>query len=133
MSTRPLFVLDTGALIGYVHGTEAVGQILVDAADAAQTVAVPVVCLLEAYGRLDNDEHELLRMLRRNPSVITVVPAIDLDTGDDCPAIGAMTRLTGRLGAAHAAYLGLVYAAAVVTSHAHEIHAALPKWKVIEV
>jgi hypothetical protein len=132
--SRPYWVLDTGALMAYAHGVEAVGEILVEVADAEGTVAVPLICLVEAYSLLHPDEHELLRMLRRNPAVLTVGPAVDLDTGDDCPSIGGMARHTGRLGAGHAAYVALVNAAGVVTSRPDQIRTVLGDgWELAEV
>jgi hypothetical protein len=127
-------VLDSGALMAYAHGVEAVGQILVDVADVNGTVAVPLVCLIEAYSLLHHDEHELLRLLRRNPTVQTVVPAVDVDDADDCPWIGGMARHAGRLGAGHAAYVALTSTAGVVTSRPDQIRAVLGAgWEIIEV
>lgn len=127
-------MLDSGALMAYAHGVEAVGQILVDVADVNGTVAVPLVCLIEAYSLLHHDEHELLRLLRRNPTVQTVVPAVDVDDADDCPWIGGMARHAGRLGAGHAAYVALTSTAGVVTSRPDQIRAVLGAgWEIIEV
>ncbi|HEX5543307.1 MAG TPA: hypothetical protein VFX60_17425 [Micromonospora sp.] len=42
MSSGPYCVLDSGALIAYVHGVKAVGQIVVDVADADDTVVIPI-------------------------------------------------------------------------------------------
>ncbi|MEV1288734.1 hypothetical protein [Micromonospora sp. NPDC049679] len=132
--SAPYWVLDSGALMAYAHGVEAVGEILVEVADAEATVAVPLVCLVEAYSLLDHDEHDLLRMLRRNPAVRTVVPALDLDRADDCPLIGSMARHTGRLGAGHAAYVALTNTAGVVTSRPDQIRAVLGDgWEIVEV
>jgi hypothetical protein len=132
--SRPYWVLDTGALMAYAHGVEAVGEILVQVADTEGTVAVPLLCLIEAYSLLHHDEHELLRMLRRNPAVLTVEPVIDLDNGDECPSIGGMSRHTGRLGAGHAAYVALVNAAGVVTSRPDQIRTVLGDgWELVEV
>jgi hypothetical protein len=132
--SAPYWVLDSGALMAYVHGVEAVGQVLVDVADADGTVAVPLICVVEAYSLLHHEEYELLRMLRRNPAVRTVLPAFDVDHADDCPGIGNMARHAGRLGAGHAAYVALSNAAGVVTSRPDQIRAVLgEKWDIIEV
>jgi hypothetical protein len=83
---------------------------------------------------LDHDEHDLLRMLRRNSAVETVLPALDLDRMDDCPTIGGMARFAGRLGAGHAALVALTSAAGVITSRPDQIRAVLgDKWEIIEV
>jgi hypothetical protein len=132
--TRPYWVLDSGAIMAYVHGVEAVGQILADVTDAEGSVAVPLLCLIEAYSLLDHDEHEIVRVLRRNPAVETLSPLIDLDTGDDCPSIGSMARFAGRLGAGHAAYVALTNAAGVVTSRPDQVRSVLgDDWTVLEV
>jgi hypothetical protein len=132
--TSPHWVLDTGALLAYAHGVNAVGQILVDVADTEGTVAVPLVCVLEAYSLLRHEEYELLRMLRGNPAVQTISPGIDLADLDDCPGIGGMARLAGRLGAGHAAFVALVNAAGVVTSRRDQIATVLGDlWPMIEV
>lgn len=132
--SRPYWVLDTGALLGYAHGVSAVGEALVAVADAEGTVALPVACLLEAYSLLDPDEHELLRMLRRNPAVITVLPTLDLDNDDEAPIIGGMARHTGRLGAGHAACVALINQAGVITSRPDQIQAVLGEgWEILEV
>lgn len=128
------WVLDSGALVAYARGVDTVGQVLVDVADAGGTVAIPLICLLEAYSLLHREEHALLKMLRRNPVVRTVVPTTDLDGLDDCPFIGAIATHTGRLGAAHAAYVALVHVAGVVTTRPDQIRAALgDKWEIIDV
>lgn len=130
----PYWVLDSGALVAFAHGVEAVGQVLVDVADIGGTVAVPLVCLIEAYSLLPREKYELLRMLRRNPTVQTVLPDVDLDHVDDCGGIGAMTRYAGRLGAGHAVYVAMTTAAGVITGHADQIRTVLgPDWQIIEV
>ena len=131
---RPYWVLDTGALLAYVHGVPAVGEALVEVVDAEGHVAVPLACLLEAYSLLEPDEHEMLRMLRRNPAVRTVSPALDLDSDDEAPTIGAMARHTGRLGAGHAAWVALAGQAGVITSRPDQIRVVLGEdWEILEI
>ncbi|MEV0428498.1 hypothetical protein [Micromonospora sp. NPDC050495] len=132
--SRPYWVLDTGALLAYVHGVPAVGEALVEVADTEGTAALPLACLLEAYSLLEPDEHELLRMLRRNPAVRTVLPMLDLDNDDEVPTIGSMARHTGRLGAGHAAWVALVNQAGVITSRPDQIRVVLGEgWEILEV
>lgn len=132
--TDPFWVLDSGALVAYSHGVDSVGQLLVDVADAEVTVAVPIVCLVEAYSLLHHSDHRLLRMLRRNPYVQTVRLASDLDGADDCPGVGIMSRIAGRIGAGHSAYLALTKSAGVVTSRPDQIRSVLgEKWEIVEV
>jgi hypothetical protein len=132
--TAPSWVLDTGAIVAFTRGVEAVGRVLVDAADAEGVVAIPMICLIEAYSLVQYRDHELLRLLRRNPAVRTYVPAAEPGVADDCPIIGAMARRAGRVGAGHTAYLALSNAASVVTAQADEIRAVLgPEWSLVEV
>jgi hypothetical protein len=131
--TTALWVLDTGAMMAYAHGVDAVGEILVDASDNGALVAVPLLCLIEAYSLLHYDEHEMLRVLRGNEATRIFVP-VTADDSDECPQIGSMAARAGRLGAGHAAYLALINAAGVVTSRADQIRAILgPEWVVREV
>ncbi|OZV83809.1 hypothetical protein CA850_03935 [Micromonospora echinospora] len=132
--SRPYWVLDTGALMAYAHGVPAVGEALVEVADAVGLVEVPLVCLLEAYSLLDHTEHEYLAMLRRNDTVRVTSPALRVDQADDCPMIGGLARHTGRLGAGHAAYTALASGAGVVTSRADQIRKVLGEgWPILEV
>lgn len=132
--TGPYWVLDSGALTAYVQGVETVGQVLVDVADVGGTVTVPLICLVEAYSALAGGEHELLRMLRRNSAVETVLPECDLDSADDCLIIGEMARHGGRLGAGHAAYVAMTNAAGVVTDRPDQIrHLLGDEWEIIAV
>ncbi|WFE53611.1 hypothetical protein [Micromonospora sp. WMMD1155] len=127
-------MLDTGALMAYAQGVDAVGEAMVEAADADATIAVPLVCLLEAYSLLDHTEHEYLSMLRRNPAVQIVTPALHVDRADDCPMIGGMARQTGRLGAGSAAFLAISNAAGVITSRADQLRKVLgDDWPIVEV
>jgi hypothetical protein len=131
---NPYWVLDTGALMAYAHGVDAVGQILIDVADAEGTVAIPLLCVVEAYSLLHHEEHEMLRILRRNPAVLTVHLATDLDHADDCPSVGGIARHAGRLGAGHAAYVALTNAAGVITSRRDQICSVLgDDWEIVEV
>ncbi|WP_410813772.1 hypothetical protein [Micromonospora sp. 067-2] len=132
--SAPVYVLDTGALMAYAQGVDAVGAAMVEAADADATVAVPLVCLLEAYSLLDHTEHEYLSMVRRNPAVRVVTPALHVDRADDCPVIGGMARQAGRLGAGHAAFVAISSAAGLITSRADQVRKVLgDDWPIIEV
>jgi hypothetical protein len=89
---------------------------------------------VEAYSLLHHDEHEHLRLLRRNPAVRTVVPSSDVDGMDECPTIGGIAHATARLGAGHAAHVALTSAAGVITTQADQIRAPLgDDWVIVEV
>jgi hypothetical protein len=127
-------VFDTGAVMAYADGVARVGGIIADAADTQNIVAVPLVCVVEAYSLLDHHDHDLIRVLRTSPSVQTVIPHSDAWGADDCPVVGHMARRGGRLGAGHAAFVALTSAAAVVTTRPDQISAVLgADWPLIEV
>lgn len=131
--SAPVWVLDTGALLGFAHGADQVGQIIADAADVDAHIAVPVVCLLETYRLLDHTEHDLIGPLRANPVVVTI-PVVTDPPMDTATTIGAMARRTGSLGAAHAVYTALTAAAGIVTSRPDRIRSVLGDgWQIVEV
>jgi len=132
--TRPYWILDTGALLAYARGVDRVGEILADVSDLDGTVATSLVCVLEAYGGVTRTEHHLLRLLRGHPVVRTVVPSSDIHGSDECPTVGALGQITGRLGAGHTAYLALTHSAGVVTSRADQFRRLLSDdWSIVEV
>jgi hypothetical protein len=129
--STPTWVLDTGAILAYAHGVEAVGRVIADAADTGTTVAVPVTCLIEAYSLLIHDEFGPLDVLRGLPVVHIVHAGTD---PDDVPFIGGQARRAKRLGAGHATYVAMTSRAGVLTSRADQIRAVLTDdWPVIEV
>ena len=132
--TPPAYILDTGAIMAFAHGVEAVGEVLADAGDGEYTVALPLICVVEAYCLLDGSGQDLIGVLRRNSAVRVLVPHHDVVESDDCPLIGGMAQRAGRLGAGHAAFLALANAAAVVTSRTDQIRSVLGvDWPLVEV
>jgi hypothetical protein len=130
----PAYILDTGAVTAFAHGGEAVGGLLADAGDGEYAVAIPLICVIEAYRLLDRSEQDLVSVLRRNPAVRVLVPHHDVFKSDDCPMIGDMAQRAGRLGAGNAAFLALVNAASVVTSRPDQIQSVLGEdWPLVEV
>jgi hypothetical protein len=130
----PAWVFDTGAIMAYAGGVSRVGGIVADAADTANVVGIPLVCVIEAYSLLDHEDHDLIRVLRTNSSVRVLVPHSDASGSDDCPTIGDMARRCGRLGAGHTAFVALTSAAVVVTTRPDQISAVLgADWPLIEV
>jgi hypothetical protein len=128
-------VLDSGALMAYVHGVDRVGELLFRAAEDGFVVAVPSTCLLEAYSTLNfDDEFDMLRVLRMLPVVVIDEPQTDVNGPDDLPIIGGMAAKAGRLGAGHAALAAASHSVAVYTSLPHQIEAVLGKsWPIVEV
>ncbi|WP_433200017.1 hypothetical protein ACQP00_28025 [Dactylosporangium sp. CS-047395] len=128
-------VLDSGALIAYVHGSEPVGRLLFRAAEDLTAVAVPTTCLIEAYSGLQGEEEfDRLRVLRLLPAIRVDDARSNVDGPDDLPLIGGMAARTGRVGAAHAALVAASHSAAVYTSLPHQIESVLGKrWPIVEV
>jgi hypothetical protein len=128
-------VLDSGALMAYVHGVDRVGRLLYQAAEGAFVVAVPNTCLVEAYSGLTSEEEfDLLRVLRLHPVVWVDELRSDVNGPDDLPIAGGMAAQAGRLGAGHAALVAAGHSAVVYTSLPHQIESVLGKrWPVVEV
>ena len=128
-------VLDSGALMAYVHGVDRVGELLFRAAEYSFAVAIPSTCLIEAYQALSfDDEFDMLRVLRLLPVVLIDEPQTDVNGPDDLPIIGGMAAKAGRIGAGHAALTAASHSVAVYTSLPHQIEAVLGKtWPIVEV
>jgi len=114
-------------------GDERVGMMLADAADLDVRVAIPVICLVEAYRELDMKSMICWGPLRANSAV--VLSPVEVIAGGDCaPIIGAMARTTGRLGAAYAVYTAMAAGAAVVSSRPDQLTGFLGgQWPITEV
>jgi hypothetical protein len=90
-------VLDTSAMVAYAQGSEAVGElILLVSEEYAGVVALPVVALADAFGRLDEAAHPMLNLLVAGAR--TVVAPVD---HGQAARIGVVGRRVG-LGTAHA-------------------------------
>jgi len=128
-------VLDSGALMAYVHGVDRVGELLFRAAEDSFAVAVPSTCLIEAYQALSfDDELDMLRVLRLLPVVLIDEPQSNVNGPDDLPIIGGMAAKAGRIGAGHAALTAASHSVAVYTSLPQQIEAVLGKtWPIVEV
>jgi hypothetical protein len=128
-------VLDSGAVMAYVHGVDRVGELLFRAAEDNFAVAIPSTCLIEAYQALRSDaELDMLRLLRLLPIVLVDEPQTNVNGPDDLPIIGGMAARTGRIGAGHAALTAAGHSAAVYTSLPHQIESVLGKaWPIVEV
>ncbi len=128
-------VLDSGALMAYVHGVDRVGELLFRAAEDGFAVAIPSTCLIEAYSGLDFDaEFDMLRVLRLLPVVHVDEPQTNVNGPDDLPIIGGMAARAGRVGAGHAALVAASHSIAVYTSLPQQIEAVLGKtWPIVEV
>jgi hypothetical protein len=106
--------------------------VIADAADLRVPVAVPVLCLVEAYRILEHDEHAALGPLRAHASVLTI--PVELTPDDSAAMVGSMARATGRLGCAHAVFTAMAHGAAIVTSQPDQVRTIVGDgWPLIEV
>jgi hypothetical protein len=106
------WIYDTPALVGYVAGTSPrvrAGLRLI-AEDPGFRLTVPAVCLIEAYADTPAERHWRLDSLAINPGV--TVMGVD---AADTTRVGALCAITGRAGAAHAAFAASTRAGIVFT------------------
>jgi hypothetical protein len=89
--------MDTACVLAYVDGHYEIGKAIADRADLGESVVVPMVCLMEAYRRVDPKRHEMVEMLASLDNVET--PPVEVG---DCAFIGGWGRQVGSLDLAHA-------------------------------
>jgi hypothetical protein len=124
-----VIVLDTGALLSFARGEALIGHTLAQLSDDADTAAVAVTGLIEAYSLLDFERFNLLDLLSAHPAVQVSEP-----DGGDLPFIGGMANRTGNLAAGHTTHLALTLGAAVYTSRPERIQRVVgDEWPLFEV
>ena len=109
MSDRPVrVVLDTSAIVAYTHGSIDVGEVIAEVDDEYGAVALPVLCLIEAY-RVTADR-DRLDVLVNHPATVV----LDIDPAD-WRAVADLAGAGGRIDAAVAALLAVDYWATLLT------------------
>jgi hypothetical protein len=90
-------VLDADAILAYSRGRYGIGELLTQAADEGVAVAVPALCLAEAYRRADSARYPYLELLTALPHVVVtrVEPS-------DCLFLGGWAKSVGTLHLSHA-------------------------------
>lgn len=98
-------VLDTDALLAYVHDGSTIGELLWHAAERSALVGIPSTCLLEVFTLLQSDaEADMLRLLRIQPAIRVLHPGLNPVVDDELPFIGGMAKRLESLSAGHVAY-----------------------------
>ncbi len=109
MSGRPVrVVLDTSAIIAYTDGSIDVGEVIAEVDDEEGAVAIPVLCLIEAY-RVAADR-DRVDVLVNHPATIV----LDIEPAD-WRAVADLADAGGRTDAAVAALLAVDYRATLLT------------------
>jgi predicted nucleic acid-binding protein len=109
VSDRPVrVVLDTSAIIAYTHGSIDVGEVIAEVDDEFGAVALPALCLIEAY-RVAADR-DRLDVLVNHPAVVV----LDIDPAD-WRAVADLAEAGGRIDAAVAALIAVDYRATMLT------------------
>ena len=126
---EPALILDTDAVLAYASGSFAVGERISRAADAADFVVVPVLCLAEAYRRADSEAWHYLDVLADLDA--TVVTPIE---PDDAPFLGGHSRKLGSKHLAHAVLEAATYPMTpIMTAQRDRVTQILPKeWPIID-
>lgn len=81
-------VLDTAAIKSYMRQEMAVRRVLAEQPGGVQCVALPVLCLAEAYRAATVEQAHLLKMLYRHPAT-AVTPIKD----DQAQVLGEWSRI----------------------------------------
>lgn len=130
---RTFVVLDAGAVAAYAGGaTEIVGEYIA-ACEPDEIVALPTVCLAEAYSLVGHHDVEALRRLKILLT-LPVVRAVPLLPGA-CRAVGLLRseREVHRLGLAHTVVIAVPAAAPVITSSPFARDLLGDDWPIVEV
>lgn len=121
-------VLDTAAVMSYMRGEPAVGKRIAKLRIGAQHVAVPVLCLAEAYREATSEQALVLDLLSNlEASIVTPVREID------GPLLGGWSRILGSHDLAHAALDAAEHHATLMTSERKTINRVLAEgWPIID-
>ena len=121
-------VLDTAAIESYMRQEMVVGQAISKLAFGVQFVALPVLCLAEAYRAARGDDALVLDVLSNHPKAI-VTPVAP----DDAQMLGGWSRIVGRHDLAHAALDAAAHRATLITSERKTINRVLSEgWPIID-
>jgi hypothetical protein len=121
-------VFDTSAILAYVKGSIAVGELLSIVADDGDTVLVPATCLAEASRQVRDEDEAMVTILTGAPCV-----ALAPLTADQAIEVGAVVRGSNSVDLGHAAVEAIGHGAQLATQHVAETSRLLPEdWPVIE-
>ncbi|MCZ7378854.1 hypothetical protein [Micromonospora sp. WMMC250] len=121
-------VLDTGCLLAYSEGTEAVGEQIAKVADKGQRVIIPALCLAAAYRQVTSDGWPLLDILGDLGQVLVTPVEHDM-----CAILGGWSRTLGGMDLAQAAMEAARALTPIMTDRRELLGEVLPKeWPIID-
>ncbi|MFF5175108.1 hypothetical protein ACFY3U_21065 [Micromonospora sp. NPDC000089] len=121
-------ILDTGCLLAYSNGTEAVGEQIAKVADKGQSVIIPALCLATAYRQVSTDGWPLLDILGDLEHV--VVRPVEHDM---CMFLGGWSRGLASMDLAQAALEAARATTPLMTDRRELLGEVLPKeWPIID-
>jgi hypothetical protein len=129
-------VLDTSALLAYVAGHVAVGELIAEISDERRHLGVPAVCLAAARAAVDDDAAAAhLRLLTTTSAIVILPLSTDRVGGVDAVwHVGELARAAGGdLSVGHAARAALEHEAYYATTHPDRAAAVLPPgWGILD-
>jgi hypothetical protein len=129
-------VLDTSALLAYVDGHVAVGELIAEVADEDRRVAVPAVCLAQARAAVDDDFAAAHLLLLTSAPTVAVEPLglARNATAESIWRVGEIGRDADRdIGAGHAAYVAIDHRAHLATMRPDTFAALMPvDWSILD-
>jgi hypothetical protein len=127
-------VLDTSALLSYVAGEVAIGELIAEVADEGRHVGVPAVCLAGAHAATDSDLGIALLTLLVTTPVVRPLPLGADPAVDDARQAGVLARAAGGdLALGHAARAAIAHQAHLATADPKTAAAVLPAgWSILD-
>ncbi|HET8681377.1 MAG TPA: hypothetical protein VFM54_05840 [Micromonosporaceae bacterium] len=127
-------VLDASALLAYVAGEMAVGELIAEVADEDRQVGVPAVCLAAAHAAIATDIGTALLVLLVTTPVVRLLPLGADPAVDDARQAGALARAAGGdIAIGHAARAAIVHRAHIATTEPKAVAPALPAgWSILD-
>jgi hypothetical protein len=129
-------VLDTSALLAYVAGHVAVGELIAEISDEHRQLGVPAVCLASARAAVGDDAAAAHLRLLTTTSAIVILPLAPDHLGSVDPVwqVGELARAAGGdLSVGHAARAALEHEAYYATTQPRRAAAALPPgWGILD-
>ncbi|AEB48008.1 hypothetical protein [Micromonospora maris] len=127
-------VLDATALVAYVDGQVAVGELIAEVVDEGRTIGVPAACLAAAYAATSSEVSAALLTLLTTTPAVTVLP-LGVEPGiDDARQVGVLARAAGGdIALGHAARTAIAHQAHLATTAPTPAAAVLPAgWSILD-
>jgi hypothetical protein len=127
-------VLDTSALLGYIDGHIAVGELIAEVADEDRRIAVPAVCFAQARAAVDDDVAASHLLLLTSAPAILIEPLGSPwpNTAESIWRIGEIAR-DRDIGIGQAVYVAIERRAHLATMQPEVFAALLPAdWSILD-